>query len=66
MIRKLIRKRKRLPRKAKKNNDQWQKFKKTRNTVINEIRKSKQKYYYKLTEELNAKKTKYEVFLENI
>ena len=58
MIRKLIRKRKRLHRKAKKNNDQflWQKFKKTRNTVINEIRKSKQNYYNKLTEELNAKK----------
>ena len=57
MIRKLIRKRKRLHRKAKKNNDQflWQKFKKTRNTVINEIRKSKQNYYNKLTEELNAK-----------
>ena len=34
----------------------WQKFKKTRNTVINEIRKSKQNCYNKLTKELNAEK----------
>ncbi|MEW8547607.1 MAG: reverse transcriptase family protein, partial [Candidatus Thiodiazotropha sp.] len=58
IIRKLIRKRKRLHRKAKKTNDQliWQKFRKIRNTVTNEIRKSKQNYFNKLTDELNAEK----------
>lgn len=58
IIRKLIRKRKRLHRKAKKTNDQliWQNFRKTRNSVTNEIRKSKQNYYNKLTEELNKEK----------
>ena len=40
----------------------WQKIKKTRNTVINEIRKSKQNYYNKLTKELNAEKLNMKYF----
>lgn len=58
IIRKLIRKRKRLYRKAKKTNGQliWHEFRKPRNSVTNEIRKSKQNYFNKLTEELNREK----------
>ncbi|MCG7869883.1 MAG: hypothetical protein JAY74_26365 [Candidatus Thiodiazotropha taylori] len=64
MIRKLIRKRKRLYRRAKRTNIQqvWQKFKKTRNTVINEIRKSQQEYLNKLSDQLNAEKVNPKLF----
>ncbi|MEW8542639.1 MAG: reverse transcriptase family protein, partial [Candidatus Thiodiazotropha sp.] len=64
MIRKLIRKRKRLYRRAKRSNVQqvWQNFKKIRNTVIREIRKSKQEYFNKLSDQLNAEKINPKLF----
>ena len=64
LIRKLIRKRKRLYRWANWTNVQqvWQNFKKTRNTVINEIRKSKVKYFSKLSDQLNEEKINPKLF----
>ena len=64
MIRKLIRKRKRLYRRAKRTNNhyQWLKFKRTRNLVINEIRKSKDTYYEKLAEQINREKVNPKLF----
>ena len=64
LIRKLIRKRKRLYRRAKRTNEQqvWQNFRKTRNTVINEIRKSKAEYFSKLSDHLNEEKINPKLF----
>ena len=64
LIRKLVRKRKRLYRRAKRTNNhyQWLKFKKTRNLVINEIRKSKDTYYEKLAEQINRDKVNPKLF----
>ncbi|MEW8185640.1 MAG: reverse transcriptase family protein [Candidatus Thiodiazotropha endolucinida] len=64
LIRKLIRKRKRLYRRAKRTNVQqvWQNFRKTRNTVINEIRKSKAEYFSKLSDQLNEEKINPKLF----
>ena len=64
LIRKLIRKRKRLYRKAKRTNSEqvWQKFKRTRNIVTNELRKSKQEYLDKLTDQLNVEKVNPKTF----
>ena len=64
LIRKLIRKRKRLYRRAKRTNNhyQWLKFKRTRNLVINEIRKSKDTYYEKYAEQINRDKVNPKLF----
>ena len=64
LIRKLIRKRKRLYRKVKRTNSEqvWQKFKRTRNIVTNELRKSKQEYLDKLTDQLNVEKVNPKTF----
>ena len=55
-IRKLIRKRKRLFRKARKSNNNvqlWHKFKTVRNKVIYEIRASKNNYFENLANSIN-------------
>ena len=57
-IKRLIRKRKRLFRKAKTTDDlvKWRKFHRCRNDVINQIRVSKQSYIDKITEKLKSDK----------
>ena len=57
-IKRLIRKRKRLFRKAKTTDDLviWRKFRRCRNDVINQIRVSKQSYIDKMTEKLKSDK----------
>ena len=57
-IKRLIRKRKRLFRKAKNTDDLviWRKFRRCRNDVINQIRVSKQSYIDKMTEKLKSDK----------
>ena len=64
LIRKLKRKRKRLYQKVKRTNSEkvWQKFKRTRNIVTNELRKSKQEYLDKLTDQLNVEKVNPKTF----
>ena len=54
-VRKLIRKRKRAHRKAKKRNTpyHWEKFRKIRNEVIASVRKAKADYEYKITADIN-------------
>ena len=57
-IRKLIRQRKRLHRKAKLSNttENWTKFRQKRNEVVSAIRKSKVKYYEKISDQLKQNK----------
>ena len=55
-IKRLIRKRNRLYKKAKKNNNpvHWEKYRRIRNNVVSNLRKSKQKYYSSLAEKVNS------------
>ena len=49
--------------KSQENSEQvWQKFKRTRNIVTNELRKSKQEYLDKLTDQLNVEKVNPKTF----